>query len=43
MSQMGQQRTRVEVARSYETRFTAGGFHVPSPAGRIDGGVVFGQ
>jgi len=23
--------------------FTAGGFHVPSPGGRIDGGVVFGQ
>lgn len=27
----------------YETRFTPGGCHVPSPAGRIDGGVVFGQ
>jgi hypothetical protein len=26
----------------YETRFTAGGSHVPSPAGRIDGAVVFG-
>ena len=27
----------------YETRFTPGGCHIPSPAGRIDGGVVFGQ
>ena len=25
------------------TFFTAGGIHVPSPAGRIEGGVVFGQ
>ena len=22
---------------------TAGGFHVPRPAGRIEGGVIFGQ
>ncbi len=27
----------------YCTRFSPGGFHVPSPAGRIDGGVSFGQ
>jgi chromate transporter len=27
----------------YDTRFTPGGFQVPSPAGRIDGGVSFGQ
>ena len=27
----------------YETRFIPGGCHVPSPAGRTDGGVVFGQ
>ncbi len=25
------------------TFFTAGGFHVPSPAGRIEGEVSFGQ
>jgi hypothetical protein len=25
------------------TTVTAGGFHVPSPGGRIDGGSVFGQ
>jgi hypothetical protein len=41
-------RLRIEVAsgavgRVYETRFTPGGCHVPSPAGRIEGGVVFGQ
>lgn len=27
----------------YDTRFTPGGCQVPAPAGRIDGGVVFGQ
>ena len=27
----------------YDTRFTPGAFHVPSPTGRIDGGAVFGQ
>jgi hypothetical protein len=27
----------------YDTRFTPGGFQVPSPAGRIEGGVSFGQ
>jgi len=27
----------------YETRLKPGGLHVPSPAGRIDGDVVFGQ
>jgi hypothetical protein len=29
--------------RFYETRFMPGGCHVPSPTGRIEGGVVFGQ
>jgi hypothetical protein len=27
----------------YVTRFTPGGCHVPSPTGRIEGGVDFGQ
>jgi hypothetical protein len=27
----------------YCTAVTAGGFHVPSPGGKIDGGVSFGQ
>ncbi|KFC65814.1 hypothetical protein FG93_04630 [Bosea sp. LC85] len=27
----------------YDTRLIPGGCHVPSPAGRIDGGVGFGQ
>ena len=27
----------------YDTRFTPGGFQVPSPTGRIEGGVSFGQ
>ena len=27
----------------YAACFNPGGCHVPSPAGRIDGGVVFGQ
>jgi hypothetical protein len=27
----------------YETRFTPGGCHVPSPGGRIEGASVFGQ
>jgi hypothetical protein len=27
----------------YETRFTPGGCHVPSPAGKTEGGSVFGQ
>ncbi len=25
------------------TRFTSGGFHVPEPGGKIDGGSAFGQ
>jgi hypothetical protein len=28
---------------NHDTCFTAGGCHVPSPAGRIDGGVSLGQ
>jgi hypothetical protein len=28
---------------SYLDATTAGGFHVPSPAGKIEGGVSFGQ
>jgi hypothetical protein len=28
---------------AHQTRFTPGGFHVPSPGGRIDGGSDFGQ
>ena len=31
------------ISCSYETRITPGGFHVPSPAGKIDGGSAFGQ
>jgi hypothetical protein len=27
----------------YDARFTPGGFQVPSPTGRIEGGVSFGQ
>ena len=30
-------------ARPYEALSTAGGFHVPSPAGKIEGGVSLGQ
>jgi hypothetical protein len=29
--------------KSYCTCTRPGGFHVPSPGGRIDGGVAFGQ
>jgi hypothetical protein len=31
------------VKETQPTRFTAGGFQVPAPSGKIDGAVVFGQ
>ncbi len=34
---------RTKLCVFYETCFTPGGCHVPSPAGRIEGGVGFGQ
>jgi hypothetical protein len=33
----------VTVATAHDTRLMPGGCQVPSPAGRIDGGVTFGQ
>lgn len=36
-------RKRGKSFASYEIRFTPGGCHVPSPAGKIEGCVGFGQ
>jgi hypothetical protein len=37
------QRRGVGTSVFYETRFTPGGCHVPSPAGSIEGASLFGQ